>query len=81
MLGEINIDINDVTSVRKIKFKDIIYSQRLTSMTHSPTRVTMITSSIIDLILSTTNSTGFNVNLCGTHDPDISDHHLIYAVN
>lgn len=51
-------------------------------MVRDPTRVTMsmTTSSTADLIITSANSSGFNVTSSGKHDPGISDHHLIYAV-
>ena len=80
LLGDFNIDINDTNSAQTTKLRDIIYSHRLFNMIHDPTRITMTTSSTIDLILSSANSSGFNVTMSGTYDPGISDHHLIYAV-
>lgn len=74
--GDLNIAYNVQTSADFSKIKHLESKYQLTQLIKEPTRCTMQTNSILDLIL--TNSKF--ISSAGTDDMNISDHQPVWAI-
>lgn len=83
LIGDFNYDLSnqlDNLSNQARNFRNILYMHNLVNIIEKPTRVTDVSSTTIDLIITSQNPVGPKITKSGTHSPGISDHDLIYTV-
>ena len=81
LVGDFNCDMTPSLDSNEShfgkRFKRILCSYGLNNIIDSPTRITLDSKSLIDLIVT---SQPAKIQISGSIDLGISDHHLIYAV-
>lgn len=75
-LGDLNIDMLS-TSQASIKLNTLFDTYNLVQIVDSPTRFTLTSATLIDLIITTNNNIVENVNVLSLNQ--MSDHELIYC--
>ena len=77
LMGDLNLNRMDTNKREGKLLIDLEESLNLTCLIHSPTRITNVSSTMIDVML--TNRPDYFIKL-GTFDPEINDHCLIYGI-
>lgn len=76
LMGDLNLNRMDTNKRRQLLI-DLEERFHLTCPINSPTRITNVSSTLIDVLL--TNRPDYFIK-SGTFDPEISDHCLIYGI-
>ena len=77
LMGDLNLNRMDTNKREGKLLIDLEESFNLTCLINSPTRITNVSSTLIDVLL--TNRPDYFIK-SGTFDPEISDHCLIYGI-
>lgn len=77
LMGDLNLNRKDTNKREGKLLIDLEESFNLTCLINSPTRITNVSSTLIDVLL--TNRPDYFIK-SGTFDPEISDHCLIYGI-
>lgn len=75
-VGDLNIDMNKINDPKTVALNSVINSLDMKQIVHNPTRVTLTSATLIDLIVISSNCQLISTDLI---DVTFSDHDLAYA--